>query len=179
MRRVQRNQSHAAHRDAKWVTEANAWAKSMTNEYFQYHRTGLHTAADVLLWLDGREDQPPGWVRWMGSQDYATRYQMVRHACQALCRNGYLETSSTQNAKGRDAVAYHYTGHSDAWAIQVLPADQSERVSGLVRGWLYTHRDQLAGVGAITITLRKQQASNDSEGGGAKDGRSDVRSRAG
>lgn len=144
-------------RDRAWIAEANAWAKAMVHEYFT-QSTGLHTVADVLLWLDERKDAPQAWVRWLGQ--YQTRYGMVRNACVSLARDGYLDTSEFQNSKGRDAIAYTYTGATAAYTVDVHPRTEAARVTGMVRAWLHSQREHLAGVESINITLRKQSATN-------------------
>ena len=168
MTRPTQPMARGTERDLTWIAEANSWAKAMTTEYFESHRTGLHTVADVLAWLDDRGRDLVHWARWLGF--YQTRYQMVRHGCIALAREGYLESSSTVNAKGRDAVAYHYAGASDAWAIEVAPPDQAERVSGMVRRWLYDHRHELRDVGSISVTLKESSKTHVTKAGPAPGG---------
>lgn len=151
------NPGHKTTRDTEWLTEANAWCKAMVHQYWQDHRSGLHTVADLLVWLDTHPDVPREWVRWAGQ--YQTRYQMVRNACVTMARQGYLETSTTVNRNDREAVAYHYAGSpSDGWSVNVDDPTGSDQVAGLLRAWLFAHRKELADVRSITLLRREVYA---------------------
>lgn len=153
MTRQQRDSSAPTERDMQWMAEANTWVRTAVPAYYERFSTGLHTVADVLVWLDSHPEVPTCWARWMSV--YQTRYQMVRNACMALARDGYLETSETQNAKGRDAVAYSRVRQPE-WMIAVSPSAEADVVTALVRRWLHTNRNALRNVATITITQRKQ-----------------------
>lgn len=160
----QRERTVHSERDAEWISEANAWAKSLTTVYFeQVGKTGQHTVADILAWLDNREDMPTAWIRWLDPRTYQTRYQMVRNACVTLAKEGYVETGETYNAKGKQAVSYIAVPFDD-WTVEVDPATDTDRVTGLVRGWVHAHRGELQSVQTIVITRRVPKSENVPEG---------------
>lgn len=173
MKRVKRTLGFVSGQDEAWILQANAWCKAMVIAYFEHHTTGQHTVADVLPWLDNRPDVPTAWARWMS--EYQTRYQMVRNTCVSLAREQYLDTGRAPNAFGRDAVTFVYR-KPEPWAIEVHPASEQERVTGLLRRWLHENADELRTVSAIALT-HKDRARPDVESSGGKGGRGVAQNR--
>lgn len=163
-------------RDAQWIAEANSFARVMVPSYFETYKTGQHTPADVLQWIDDRENLPGGWLRWMS--DRHVRYQMVANAVKAMAKEGLLDTSETINAQGQHATSFIPRRIADDWSVEI-DGTESESVTSLVRRWLHSQEAQLAGVTSITLTRKgtKKADVNRSGDGGSQERRDSVQRR--
>lgn len=162
-------------RDAQWISEANTFARVMVPQYFEVFKTGQHTPADVLQWIDDRENLPGGWLRWMS--DRHVRYQMVANAVKAMAKEGLLDTSETINAQGQHATSFIPRRIAEDWSVEV-DGTGNESVTSLVRRWLHTHDEQLQGVVSITLTRKgtiKADVNRSGEDGGRRESRDGKR----
>ncbi len=152
-------------RDAQLAAEANEWARHESRRWFDDHKTGFYTPADILQGLDERADAPPAWLRWMS--DYSTRYQMVRNACVALARKEFVDTRQEKNALGRDATSYQRARDLDSWQVVVAGGEEAS-VTDLVTWWLRENKRSLRGVRTIAITHGSSSESNQAGSSGTR-----------
>lgn len=149
-------------RDAQLAAEANEWARAEVRRWFEDHKVGFYTAADIMAGLDERPDAPMAWVRWLS--DYQTRYHMVRNSVVALAKREFLETRQGMNALGKEATEYQRARDLDDWQV-VVQGGEEESVTDLVTGWLRSNPRALKGCRAISITRKASSSSEHSQTG--------------
>lgn len=146
-------------RDKQRSLEARAWVKEELVKFFDAHRGTEVTPADILADFNNRTDDllHPSWIRFLG--DYGRQYSMIKDACDALHRTGWLEAGLTINAKHQEAKCYRRPPDAPEFIVDASgPA--AERVRSLAYEWLRKlSAEDLTGLNGLLI-VPKEGANN-------------------
>lgn len=139
-------------RDQEWAATAKVWMEAQTNDFFDnaVKQPNYYTAADVLGWIDTRQDLPTAYVRFLS--DYDTRYNWTNALLERLGRAGELEVGTTINARNREARCYRRPRAQD-YDIQV-EGPHAERIRTAITQWLALNPE--LGLDSLLITRGKQ-----------------------